>query len=59
MANEVLARDGDVVLLVYPPNVKYFDRISAAIDTARREERGVWATGALTCEPRMHRQRRC
>ncbi len=59
MANEELARTGNVVLLVYKPNVKYVDRITKAIDAARREKLGVWADGAPPCEPRDHRQHRC
>lgn len=59
MANEELARAGQVVLLVYKPNVKHVDRITRAIAAARREKRGVWADGALPCEPRQHRQHRC
>ena len=59
MANEVLARDGMVVTLVYKPNVAYLDRIEAAVEAARRAKRGIWAAGALACAPKDHRQKRC
>lgn len=59
MANEVLARDGMVMTLVYKPNVGHLDRIEAAVEAAKHAKRGIWAVGALTCAPKDHRQNRC
>lgn len=59
MANEELARQGAVVVLVYKPNVRYVERIEAAVAAARKARIGVWADRGLTCEPRIHRQKRC
>ena len=59
MANQVLAREGSVLMLVYAPNHKHLALLRSAVDSARQEKRGVWAPGALTCEPRRHRQHVC
>ncbi|HEX6576295.1 MAG TPA: thermonuclease family protein [Gemmatimonadaceae bacterium] len=59
MANEEMARTGYVTALVYPPNVKYVERIRAAVSEARRAKRGLWATRFFDCSPRDYRANRC
>lgn len=59
MANEEMARSGYVTALVYPPNVKYVERIRRAVAEARRAKRGLWATQFFECEPRDYRAGRC
>ena len=59
MVNEEMARRGLALLAVYPPNVKYVERIRAAAAEARAEKRGLWTTGAFACTPADHRRGRC
>jgi micrococcal nuclease len=59
MINEQMVRQGMAVVLVYPPNVKYVERLRAAADLAKRRKIGLWATSAFECEPRDHRAGRC
>lgn len=59
MINEVMARAGYVVDLVYRPNTRYADRIRDAVDEARDARRGLWARGAFECRPRDFRAYRC
>jgi micrococcal nuclease len=59
MLNEEMVRRGMAVVLVYPPNVKYVDRLRAASSAAREERVGLWATDAFGCSPRDHRAGRC
>ena len=59
MVNEKMARSGFATSLVYPPNVKYVERIRGAVALARKEKRGLWATGGFDCSPRDYRARRC
>jgi micrococcal nuclease len=59
MINEQMVRQGMAVVLVYPPNVKYVERLRAAADLAKRRKVGLWATSAFECEPRDHRAGRC
>jgi micrococcal nuclease len=59
MVNEKMAQSGYATALVYPPNVKYVERIRAAVASARKEKRGLWATGGFDCSPRDYRARRC
>lgn len=59
MANEELAREGMVMSLVYKPNLRYVERIEAAVEAARRARRGIWAAGTLLCAPKDHRKKRC
>ena len=59
MVNEEIARAGYVVLLVYPPNVRYLDRIRNAVNEARDAGRGLWATPAFDCLPVDFRAGRC
>ncbi len=59
MVNEELARSGMVVPLVYPPNVRYVDRIRAAVEAARSARRGLWATNVFDCLPVDFRAGRC
>jgi len=47
------------VLLVYPPNVRYLDRIRNAVNEARDAGRGLWATPAFDCLPVDFRAGRC
>ena len=59
MVNEVMARGGYVTALVYPPNVRYVERIRAAVADARKAKRGLWATDFFSCTPRDYRAGRC
>jgi micrococcal nuclease len=59
MVNEEMARAGFVVVSVYPPNVRYVDRIRAAVADAQRGRRGLWSTSAFECSPADHRRRHC
>lgn len=59
MVNEEMARAGLVLVLVYPPNVKYVERIRAAVAEAREARRGLWATSAFECAPVDRRRGRC
>ncbi len=59
MVNEEMARSGYVTALVYPPNVKYVERIRKAVADARAAKRGLWATNFFDCSPRDYRAGRC
>ncbi|HZJ00401.1 MAG TPA: thermonuclease family protein, partial [Gemmatimonadaceae bacterium] len=59
MVNEEMAWSGYVTALVYPPNVKYVERIRRAVADARKAKRGLWATAFFECEPRDYRAGRC
>ena len=59
LVNEEMVAAGMAVVLVYPPNVKYVDRLRAASAEARRKKVGLWATNAFECSPRDHRAGRC
>ncbi len=59
MLNEQMVREGMAVVLVYPPNVKYVERLRTAADLAQRRKIGLWATSAFECAPRDHRAGRC
>ncbi len=59
MVNERMAETGYVTTLVYPPNVKYVERIRAAVARARNAKRGLWAEGGFDCAPRDYRAGRC
>jgi len=59
MANEEMARSGYATALVYPPNVKYVERIRRAVEDARQAKRGLWATDFFDCSPRDYRAGRC
>lgn len=59
MVNEEMAQSGYVTALVYPPNVKYVERIRAAVAEARKAKRGLWATDFFSCSPRDYRAGRC
>ena len=59
MANETLLLAGYAVVAVYPPNVKYVERLRAAAAAAREARRGLWATPAFECTPAEFRRGRC
>jgi micrococcal nuclease len=59
MVNEEMARAGYVVVLSYPPNVRYLERIRTAVRGAQLAKRGLWSTSAFECTPRDHRRKRC
>ena len=59
MANEEMARSGYATSLVYPPNVKYVERIRRAVADAQTAKRGLWASGFFDCSPRDYRAGRC
>jgi len=57
--NEAIVRQGFAVPLVYPPNVRYVERIRAAAAAARAEGVGLWAVNGFDCLPADARKRRC
>lgn len=57
--NRQLLRRGLAHVAVYPPNVRMVDELRAAADSARRERRGIWASGAPVCRPAQYRGGRC
>ena len=57
--NREMARRGFALVIVFQPNVKMVDVIRAAVDSARRERRGLWKTNAFDCKPSDFRARRC
>lgn len=57
--NEAIVRQGFAVPLVYPPNVRYVERIRAAASAARAEGVGLWAVNGFDCLPVDARKRRC
>jgi micrococcal nuclease len=57
--NRELARNGLAHVLVYPPNVRHVEAIRAAVDSARADRRGEWASSAFTCAPVDYRAGRC
>ena len=59
MVNEEMAREGYAIALVYPPNVRYVERIRKAVVQARAARRGLWAQGGFACTPKDHREKRC
>jgi micrococcal nuclease len=59
MVNQEMAKSGYATALVYPPNVKYVERIRAAVSEARKAKRGLWAVGGFDCAPRDYRAGRC
>jgi micrococcal nuclease len=59
MLNEEMARAGFATSLVYPPNVKYAERIRDAVGEARQAKRGLWATDFIDCSPRDYRAGKC
>ena len=59
MVNEEMAYSGYVTALVYPPNVKYVEKIRRAVADARKARRGLWATNFFDCSPRDYRAGRC
>lgn len=59
MVNERMAASGYATTLVYPPNVKYAERIRAAVAKARETKEGLWAAGGFECSPRDYRAGRC
>lgn len=59
MVNERMAQSGYATSLVYPPNVKYVERIRRAVADARGKKRGLWENGGFDCAPRDYRAGRC
>lgn len=59
LVNEEMARSGFAVALVYPPDVRYVERIRAGVAAAREARRGLWASDGFGCAPKEHRSRRC
>ncbi len=57
--NREIARRGMAVALVIPPNVKHVELIRAAVDSARKERRGLWRSDAFSCSPQDFRAGRC
>lgn len=59
MVNERMAQSGYATTLVYPPNVKYVERIRAVVESAKKAKRGLWANGGFDCLPRDYRAGKC
>lgn len=59
MLNEEMTRSGFAVPLVYPPNVRYIERIRHGESEARAAGRGLWGENGFGCTPKDHRKRRC
>lgn len=59
MINEEMVRSGFAVVLAYPPNVRYIERMRAGVAAARAARRGLWAVDGFACTPKDHRSRRC
>jgi endonuclease YncB( thermonuclease family) len=57
--NEAMVQAGYAVPLVYPPNVKYVERIRAAAELAKIEKAGLWSSEAFACLPVDSRAGRC
>lgn len=53
------AREGWALAVVFPPNVRYVERVREAVAEARRERRGLWNNGRFTCTPIDHKRGRC
>ena len=51
MMNEVLVREGYARLSIFPPDVKYVDRIRAAEAQARDSGSGLWSACVATATP--------
>lgn len=59
MVNEAVALAGYAYVSTYAPNVKYVNRIRAAVQQAQVARAGLWATSAFECAPADHRANRC
>ena len=59
MLNREMARSGFALSLTYPPNVRHVELMRSAVDSARLEGIGLWATSAFECAPVDHRAGRC
>lgn len=59
MMNEEMARLGYALQETYPPNVRYVERIDAAVEEARAARRGLWSGSAFECTPRDYRAGDC
>ena len=42
MVNEVLVAEGFAVVAIFPPDVKYAERLFALQESSRKQERGMW-----------------
>ncbi|MFI5210962.1 MAG: thermonuclease family protein, partial [Gemmatimonadales bacterium] len=59
LVNERMVADGWALLFTVPPDVRYVDRLTSAESAARREKRGLWATGGFSCPPADYRRKAC
>ena len=59
LVNERMVADGWALLFTVPPDVRYVDRLTSAESAARREKRGLWATGGFSCPPVDFRRKAC
>lgn len=59
MVNEEMVRRGYATVLVYPPNLRYVERIRRAAAEARAAKRGLWPEGGFACTPKEHRRKNC
>jgi micrococcal nuclease len=57
--NRQLLRRGLAHVAVHPPNVRMVEELRAAADSARRERRGIWASGPPACRPAQYRAGEC
>ncbi|MBF0505726.1 MAG: thermonuclease family protein [Nitrospirae bacterium] len=56
LINEKLLESGYAVLSSSPPNMKYADRLAAAVEKARSERAGIWKKGGLKETPEQWRR---
>jgi micrococcal nuclease len=59
LINWRMIREGWAVTLTYPPNVRYVDWFTAAVEAARNDGSGLWATGGFGCLPVDRRRGVC
>ncbi|MCX7944171.1 MAG: thermonuclease family protein [Deltaproteobacteria bacterium] len=56
LVNEILLREGLVVLYTVPPNIKYTERFREAQYFARENAIGIWGKNGLTMSPQEYRR---
>jgi micrococcal nuclease len=60
LVNEELVQRGWAVVYLYDrKNLQHADRLQAAEDSARTNDRGWWRNGAIDCRPKAYRDRLC
>lgn len=59
LVNATMVRRGYAIVSVYPPNVKYVDRLRSVQTSAQAARVGLWSGSAFECTPADHRAGRC